>query len=429
MGSVMRRTSSILTISRPGTPSANERDPDASARRASDASSLKDSVSPPPLPTLAPPASSSHQSMTPSPIAESPAREAAANQELPPVGPSPLAQGSAENETPDAQNRSPASSDYGYVPPPVIDSSVAGLGPGAFTDDPDDLPQPTTIRDPSMHTPSIRHASSFRQAPDSVDGHGGSTSHSHAGADGNADDRSLAPPQSELSVRHGTGSYFDLPVANSPEPEATSQYSGAFKEYIHNDDSETAFPTETTARPADSQSIRVRDVAGYNVEESVQVSPPPQMPVPPNEELMGIPVHEEPTAIREAPAPVHEESVPAYERPAHVPVTAIEPLPMPSYDLRSDHVIWGGVSPKPSPKPSNVDKGLPDHGDVNGRSRASSVRCVLTVRLCMVILINSVACLFMIPSRTPLLQGSWSPMRMSHICLSVLTIANSILFR
>jgi hypothetical protein len=137
MGTALRRSSTLLAISRPSTPGnvGSDKDSDTrSLRRSTSGNSLGASQG-------AIPAISS-----PSPIAESPAREAAAMQEA--LGPSPLAQSSSTDQstTVAAPTIEEQTSPTGYVPPPVLDSTVGN--PGAFTDDPDILPQTQTVVDP-----------------------------------------------------------------------------------------------------------------------------------------------------------------------------------------------------------------------------------------------------------------------------------------
>ncbi|KAF8967511.1 hypothetical protein BDZ97DRAFT_1755936 [Flammula alnicola] len=153
MGAAMRRSSTILSIARPSTPASGERDSDSSSlRRVSSRDSLTAPtvVTPPPTQLVS----------VPTPIAESPAREAEATQQET-VGPSPLAQQTVVATQPSestiaaspepvqpavATEQERATSPIGYVPPPVIDSSVGN--PGAFTDDPEALPQPDVVKDP-----------------------------------------------------------------------------------------------------------------------------------------------------------------------------------------------------------------------------------------------------------------------------------------
>ena len=134
MGSVMRRTSSILTVSRPNTPSI------ASDKEADNAS-LSGNTKPQP--------SVAAQVIAPSPILESPLGERAAEEN---AGLSLFAQPSTSSEPvpliPVASSPpvDDLQSPIGYIPPPVLDSTVGN--PGAFTDEPDELPQPEIAKDP-----------------------------------------------------------------------------------------------------------------------------------------------------------------------------------------------------------------------------------------------------------------------------------------
>lgn len=199
VGSAVRRSTSLLApTSRPTTPGANDDSSDAVSIKSnksnrslknifkgdSDKKSKKgsgvhldttsDSVAHPAVAGL----------MLPSAIAESPDREAletAAGGDVG-TGPSPLSQEPEEYDeataaphpivtteedkgkgreammddaSPPESEPEPVSggaetattaSPVGYVPPPLLDSSAGN--PGAFTDDPDSLPQPVTIQDP-----------------------------------------------------------------------------------------------------------------------------------------------------------------------------------------------------------------------------------------------------------------------------------------
>jgi hypothetical protein len=145
MGSVMRRTSSVL-ISRPAS-ATSERDTDNASLSSSTRGRAGSLLSSPPLPIV----------VTPSPIAESPLREAAAEAQES-VGPSPLVQPITSSEAvtstfppPVEETQSPT----GYIPPPVIDSTVGN--PGAYTDVTDDLPQPDIAQDPQAVAPVVPH--------------------------------------------------------------------------------------------------------------------------------------------------------------------------------------------------------------------------------------------------------------------------------
>lgn len=143
MGGALRRTSTLLSIARPSSPSGTD-------DKNSETQSLRRKVS---GTSLSGAAAAAAAVASPSPIAESPAREAAAMQSEV-LGPSPLGQQTTTSEDvampPEGDTSLPAvvdqTSPTGYVPPPLVDSSEGN--PGAFTDDLDDLPQPTVVRDP-----------------------------------------------------------------------------------------------------------------------------------------------------------------------------------------------------------------------------------------------------------------------------------------
>lgn len=115
--------------------------------------------------TLAP-APAKH--VVPSPVNESPARERAAEADA--VGPSSLNQVLHEAA---GSEQAEAMSPTGYVPPPLIDSSIGN--PGAFTDQADELPQPVTVSDPflppkpsSTRGPPSSYAPSVHDTPASI---------------------------------------------------------------------------------------------------------------------------------------------------------------------------------------------------------------------------------------------------------------------
>lgn len=163
LGGAIRRSSTVLSIGRPSTPSS---DPDSDSKSLRRSTSRSDLATAPTLVTPPPPVPS-----IPTPIAESPAREAAATlQQRDIVGPSPLVQQAATVEerpsaagpdttlTPSPEPVQPAAvsaeeqitSPVGYVPPPIIDSTVGN--PGAFTDVLEELPKPTEVLDPYAAT-------------------------------------------------------------------------------------------------------------------------------------------------------------------------------------------------------------------------------------------------------------------------------------
>ncbi|TRM65771.1 hypothetical protein BD626DRAFT_555866 [Schizophyllum amplum] len=131
MGTMLRRTSSVFKDSRPSspTPGGSVGSRRSSVSRKSSKSSLKQ------LDTQAPVAPSSDHH-APSPIAESPAREAAAAlpAEGPAIGPSPLANAISAESTQSVRDAD------------VNRSILAGVtedGPGAYVDEPEEIPSPS----------------------------------------------------------------------------------------------------------------------------------------------------------------------------------------------------------------------------------------------------------------------------------------------
>ncbi|KAG6807740.1 hypothetical protein H0H92_006516, partial [Tricholoma furcatifolium] len=129
----------------------------ASVERDSDVASIKGSVRSIPFTTPAALAPSKPVLSHPSPIPESPVQQNDTEAMQSIVTPSPLVQGPLV-----AEPEEMASPVHEYTPPPLIDSTAA-INPGGFTDEPDELPQPTVIEDPSR-APSLHQA-------DSTDGH------------------------------------------------------------------------------------------------------------------------------------------------------------------------------------------------------------------------------------------------------------------
>ncbi|KAG5637810.1 hypothetical protein H0H81_003142 [Sphagnurus paluster] len=157
-----RRASTLLptAISRPTTPAASVRDPDATSLKGSaNDSSTSLPLASPPLPALSPAAPAFSQ---PSPIAESPAREYAALQEaVLSAQPSPLVQSQvvAPEET-----RAPG-------PSKLIDSSA--VGPGGYTDGYETLPQPTVAKPAPQVEPTPEPTTAPNVADSSAVGPGG----------------------------------------------------------------------------------------------------------------------------------------------------------------------------------------------------------------------------------------------------------------
>ncbi|KAF8625005.1 hypothetical protein AX15_005599 [Amanita polypyramis BW_CC] len=177
MGGVVRRASTALISPRPATPDRDresirrERTSTSSDRDADDSGSIKGpgrsrsntslsairtarSVSPPPQP-----ATVHHQ---PSPIAESPAREAAATTTVTEESSASTSRSGSAPNPPPAAVKSPLSQEVKLSTDP---SSAAG--PGAFTDDLDDLPQSEPIADPFARAANTSSSEDLGQGAES----------------------------------------------------------------------------------------------------------------------------------------------------------------------------------------------------------------------------------------------------------------------
>ncbi|RDB19890.1 hypothetical protein Hypma_013085 [Hypsizygus marmoreus] len=346
MGGAVRRASSVLVATRPSTPSIASSDRD-------DATSIKGINTTPAV--LAPP---NHPVATaPSPIAESPIREQAATQEqVAPVGPSPLVQApvaatEAAPSPPDVIQTSPVQE---YTPPPLMDSSATG--PGAFTDEPDELPQPQIIRDPSL------------RAPESTDGH---ESIPQAVV--------VAPaplpesiPERSTPVALETKAYFDIPVQDESlgDNVPLSQPTEAFKKAIDEDvfSGPSALATDATILPEEETGHAIAEP----LHDAVQA---PQMPTPEYRPAVLPPVSPEPAHVEDAAKDVQQPfAQPLHNMPTPVPEPAAAPAyPTPLFDFNSGQEVWGGV-------PHKADDGAPKivrNGNASTRSRVSSIQMPL----------------------------------------------------
>jgi hypothetical protein len=383
MGGAVRRASSVLVATRPSTPSiASDKEADAASIKGAAASPQPSVLSPPAPPALSPPESSrTQQSTAPSPIAESPAREAAASEEESiPVGPSPLAQESAvvaEPEVPSIVPESSPASPQGYTPPPLLDSHAAGLGPGAFTDEPDELPQSQVIVDPSRE-PSIFQV-------ESTTGHGSSThipepaveSVARLVAEAPVPESAPAPatpePKTPPPAVGAARSYFDIPVQDEPavDLDLASQ---------QQPDIPDAFKQSIEANTLGEDSGPNTDATTIRPEEPVDLQDPVEAQEP--AESQGAVESQEPVQARgpvEAQEPVHEAIPVAYPTHSELPTPAHEhtvlppaaplPYPMPVFDMNSGQEVWGGVSHKAAGESRSVL-----NGDASTRSRVSSIR-------------------------------------------------------
>ena len=338
MGSVMRRTSSVLTISRPGS-AASERDTDNSSVSSNTRARAGSTLSSPPLPPV----------VTPSPIAESPLREAAAEAQES-VGPSPLSQPITSSEVVTPPPVEEAQSPTGYIPPPVIDSTVGN--PGAFTDITDNLPQPDIAQDPQAVAPIVEPATLEPAEPE---------------------DSTIT----EALVDEPT-SYFDGPIAESIKDFDPVDHADKAPEL-----SEAVHENTNVISPEPPQNEQEGEAVEYY---RGDVIPPTSEVVPENVDVVLDPSlgrREEPEAHREE-LEVHREELEAHRDEDAVPVAAAEqeepptqqtsepilipvPMPVPNYDmpsysmnLGSDQEVWGGehdhgVFPVPVVNPSSED--------------------------------------------------------------------------
>lgn len=395
----MRRASTVLTISRPGTPS--ERDSDSASLRRS--TSREAALSPPPPEPVS----------IPTPIAESPSREAEANQ--PDVlGPSPLAQQDTLIDIPPLKAvvaepvqaaAEETTSPTGYIPPPVVDSSVGN--PGAFTDEPEALPQPDVVLDPYAATNTTAEApvADPKEVPVTE-----------------PKEETSPPPPFGAPAVEDSSPYFGKPLVESIKDfdpvDAPSEFS-------------TAVIENTTIDPAPAD---VEHEAIQEPDHEHGASDQGVLSMPIAEEN---PVHDKPAAQEEHQAPQESsyehgeaasyyrgnpsmpipepqpvaastsEDVPVKREPTQAAVPSFSTTVMPSFDLPSyisQEPNWGGPSQNDYKTPDiwvprhiAPDQQEDEHGNYHGvmpipipmarsvsgngnanYSKASSIRCVFT---------------------------------------------------
>ena len=297
--------------------------------------------------------------MMPSPIAESPAREAASSQGDPAPAPvhSPLAQDSVIPTplvAPTPESEAAPTSPQGYVPPPLLDS--AAVGPGGFTDEVDELPQPQVIRDPSFVQPESTETEGYQPMLDPK------------------------APGEEMVESPVEEAFAELPVeAATPVPELQVEAATAEPQVA---------PTVTDA-PVE---IAITE-RGDAVPEVVSVQPvTPTEPVGEAASYFDLPVQEEPilvppvveanTLVGGASAPIPQEQsrgldsagdvTPPHRMPTpqpSAPGASIYPIPV--YDV---HEVWGGAPRKDAEGQRSTISSM--NGDASHRSRASSIRFV-----------------------------------------------------
>jgi len=359
MGTVVRRASTLVTPRS----SSSDRDDAASTN-----SSIKGINT---TPAIVSPPTPEPQVTVPSPIAESPAREAASSQGDPasasaPV-PSPLAQDpviAAPLAVSTPESEVAPTSPQGYVPPPLLDSSA--VGPGGFTDEVDELPQPQVIRDPSFIQPEPTEAERYQ--PILV-------------TEASSGDMVDSPVEETFAERlEATAS---VPVVPEPQVETTAD--------------------ELTDAPAEV-AVTERAVAVSDIQEVVPTQPTtPAEPVGEAASYFNLPAQEEPIP---AP-PVVEERTEAFETaveaitlvggvsasipqeqtrdldhaggiitpphrmtpPPQQSARAASIYPIPVYDV---HEVWGGASRVDAEEQKSTIPSM--NGDASLGSRASSIR-------------------------------------------------------
>ena len=368
----MRRASTVLAISRPGTPL--ERDGDSASLRRS--TSREAALSPPPP---------SEPVSIPTPISESPSREAEATQRDI-LGPSPLTQKDTALDIPpvEAVVAAPvqpaaeeAISPTGYIPPPVVDSSVGN--PGAFTDDPEALPQPDVVLDPYAPT---------NTGPATVEA-----------PVAEPKEENSAPPPFEAPAMEHSSSYFDKPLVESimdfDPVDGPSEFSAAVIENTAIDPAPTHVEHETVQEPdhAQDEHQAPQEPSYEHGEAASYYRGDPSIPI----------AEPHPVAASTSEEHHHEGPVPVEQERTHAAVPSFSTSVMPSFDLPtyvSQEPNWGGL---PQHDYKSPDIWIPPHqqedeehrsyhgvmpipipmagsasgnGNASYHSKAPSIRCV-----------------------------------------------------
>ena len=376
MGSVMRRTSSVLTISRPAS-AASERDTDNSSLTSSTRGRAGSLLGSTPLPIV----------NTPTPIAESPLREAAAEAQES-VGPSPLAQPvtSSEVVAPTLPSQvEEIQSPTGYIPPPVIDSTVGN--PGAYTDVTDDLPKPDIAQDPQAVIPVEQLVEPATLNPPE-------------------------PAEPEAMITEALvdepSSYFVEPMAESIkdfEPVDHADNTAEVSEAVHGNTNNAISPEphhEQNGEAAQYYRGEVIPTTDEVVPENVNiVLPEPDLghredsehdvpvPVATEREIQEEPQQKSEPIAMPVPVPIAtereiQEEPQQKSEPIAIPVPVPVPIPAPHYDmpsypmnLGSEREVWGGEHDHGA-YPSSVPVVNPSSEDVERveESPAPSIRFV-----------------------------------------------------
>ncbi|KAF8916891.1 hypothetical protein CPB85DRAFT_257945 [Mucidula mucida] len=279
MGHAVRRTSSILSIARPASPSVH-----------SDSGSVKHLDAPSQL--IVPPAAPAEHA-APSPIAESPAREAAESSAPAPVptGPSPLAQTIVHDEPDDMH---PHEARPASVVEEVAKVDEAPTAEEAAIEVPkvDEAPPATEV---AVEDSRVEEPPRVDEARPTVD----ETAAASSGANGDAQEANgVAPEADEASVHTQIIDAAVMPDESilSPPPPPAAEYTTSENSYF------------------DVKPVRVEDDAEKDEQLSNQTTPRPNV------------THEEESQTFSAmPVPQPHEA----------------PVRMPSYDLGPSESVWG----------------------------------------------------------------------------------------
>jgi hypothetical protein len=217
MGAAVRRSSSILSISRPGTPSRDSASETGSIKQASlDSEPLKPLDTAPA--TLSPP-SLAARVQSPSPIAESPAREAAALA-AEPTGPSPLSQAVTDSpavessDLPAAAGTDVSSPEINEVPPTPLNAD--GTSVQQESEISHEIPDEQQSGSESESKPIVQPVP--QRALESSPFDSSSTANTQDGISMPVPDayRSLTPKASDRSLKASTRSRGDGKLSSKP---------------------------------------------------------------------------------------------------------------------------------------------------------------------------------------------------------------------
>ncbi|KAJ3505857.1 hypothetical protein NLJ89_g7196 [Agrocybe chaxingu] len=337
MGGALRRTSTLLSIARPGTPSresGSDKDSDTtSLRRSTSRSSLSGPS------TLAPPAPTP-QPNAPSPIAESPAREAlAVQQDI--VGPSPLAkQTTAEPESIEAAvTASPEPAQAPARSETAEDTTSPERSPTSLRTflNPKSLLTPFAASSTGPPTPPVEEAKAEVAPQPAVE-------------EPAAQPQVIAAPALEQ-----TSSYFDKPMAESMKsseslvPASRVEFAEAVEQNTAIEAPAPKAEVQPTLPSAPATQAQAQEPDYEHGEAASYYRGDPSMPIA-EPHRVAEPEHEAEHEQQRAKPEV-------VQQPIHAPAPVqLSTAVMPSYDLPeySHQEIWGGASHGQVPKPHDV---------------------------------------------------------------------------